>query len=294
MARHDATGHGNPDAVRCLNCGADLHGGFCGACGQRSIPADPTVSELVGDAWQELSGYDGRIADTFRTLLRPGQLTLEYLNGRRARYLSPMRLYLTVSVIYFVIAAAVPSDAGGSPAELRGPGSLRIGLWADSPASALGEKERAELKAEIDEAPWPLKLLFQAIEKDPAAFRARLFTVMPRVFFGMLPVFAAIVALFYRGRHFPTTLVFAAHLHAFAFLIFAISEAAKFTRSEVVRVAIGLPVAIAFVIYAVRSFRAVFGGSWSTTIGKGAAIGFVYLLTALPAFFIILVWASLT
>lgn len=293
MAPHDATGRGNPNAVRCLNCGADLHGGFCAACGQRSIPADPTVWELVGDAWQELSGYDGRIADTFRTLLRPGQLTLEYVNGRRAKYLSPMRLYLTVSVIYFLIAAAVPSDAGGSPAELRGPGSLRIGLWDDTRDTALSEKDRAELKARIDEAPWPLKLLFQAIEKDPAAFRARLFTVMPRVFFGMLPVFAAIVALFYRGRHFPTTLVFAAHLHAFAFLMFSISEAAKFTRSDVARAVIGVPIAIAFVFYTVRSFRAVFGGSWPATLGKGAAIGVVYLLTALPAFFIILVWASL-
>ena len=43
--------------------------------------------KLAGDAWQELSGYDGRIAATFRGLLHPGRLTLEYLQGRRARYL---------------------------------------------------------------------------------------------------------------------------------------------------------------------------------------------------------------
>jgi hypothetical protein len=101
------------DDRRCLNCGAALHGAFCGACGQRSVPADPTVSELAGDAWQELSGYDGRVAATFRGLLHPGRLTLEYLQGRRARYLSPVRLYLTVSVIYFLIAATAPQIAGG-------------------------------------------------------------------------------------------------------------------------------------------------------------------------------------
>ena len=81
---------------------------FCGACGQRSVPANPTVSELAGDAWQELSGYDGRIAATFRGLLHPGRLTLEYLQGRRARYLPPIRLYLIASVTYFLLAAAAP------------------------------------------------------------------------------------------------------------------------------------------------------------------------------------------
>ena len=77
---------------RCLNCGADLHGAFCADCGQRAVPANPTIAELAGDAWQELSGYDGRIAATFKGLLRPGLLTVDYLQGRRARYLSPIRL----------------------------------------------------------------------------------------------------------------------------------------------------------------------------------------------------------
>ena len=85
----------------CLNCGAELDGAFCSACGQRSVPADPTVAELAGDAWQELSGYDGRIAATFRSLLQPGRLTLDYLSGKRARYLSPLKLYFTLSLIYF-------------------------------------------------------------------------------------------------------------------------------------------------------------------------------------------------
>ena len=49
------------EAGRCLNCNAPLHGPFCGACGQRAVPPDPTVRELAGDAWNELTGYDGRI-----------------------------------------------------------------------------------------------------------------------------------------------------------------------------------------------------------------------------------------
>src|SRR5262245_46317289 len=95
----------------CLNCGEPLRGSFCSACGQRVVPPDPSVAELAGDAWEELSGYDGRIAATFRGLLHPGFLTREYVAGRRARYLSPLRLYLSVSVLYFLIAASTPAIA---------------------------------------------------------------------------------------------------------------------------------------------------------------------------------------
>ena len=280
-------------AGRCLNCGETLQGAFCSSCGQRSVPADPTVSELAGDAWQELSGYDGRVASTFRGLLHPGRLTADYLQGRRARYLSPIRLYLIASVVYFVVAAAAPADSSRSPAEIRGPGSFRIGLWNDSRSTQLTEEDRTLLKAEIAEAWWPVRVLLEAIDRDPAAFRANLFTVMPRVFFAMLPVFAAIVWLFYRRRRFPTALVFAVHVHAFAFLALTISEAAKFTEYPPVMGAVGIAVALFLVVYVLRALRGVFGGGWGLTLAKAAAIGFVYVLASLPAFIVILIWASL-
>src|SRR5437763_7136925 len=85
--------------VKCLNCGATLAGPFCAECGQRAIPPYPSVRDLMVDAFWELSGWDGRFASTVRALLRrPGLLTLEFLNGRRARYLSPVRLYLMASL----------------------------------------------------------------------------------------------------------------------------------------------------------------------------------------------------
>ena len=91
-----------PDTTeqRCLNCDLPLTGAFCSTCGQRAVPPHPTVRELLGDAWAELTGYDGRIARTVRALLlHPGRLTREFMEGHRARYISPVRLYLTASVI---------------------------------------------------------------------------------------------------------------------------------------------------------------------------------------------------
>jgi hypothetical protein len=293
MAQRVAIGVTDSDAGRCLNCGAEMHGAFCAACGQRSVPADPTVAELAGDAWQELSGYDGRVAETFKKLLHPGRLTLEYLAGHRARYLSPVRLYLTLSVIYFLVAAAAPVDPSSRPGQLQGPGSFRFGVWTTDEAQMTAE-DRAEMQAQLNEMWWPLRALIDSIQKDPAAFRNRLFVIMPRVFFGMLPVFAGIVWLFYRGRKFPAALVFATHLHACAFLAFTVSEAAKFTMSQVFAAGVSITLMLIFVGYVLRSFKAVFGESWPRTLCKAAGIGVAYSVAAVPAFMIILIWASLT
>ena len=134
--------------------------------------------------------------------------------------------------------------------------------------------------------------MLRAVATDPIGFRARVMTIMPRVFFALLPVFAVIVACFYRGRRFPTSLVFAVHLHAFAFTAFTLSEAAKLTGSIGFEVAVSGVMTVVFAAYALLALRTVFGGSWPITVVKAAAIGVVYLIASLPAFAIILAWAS--
>ena len=284
-----------PDAGRCLNCGAPLHGTFCAGCGQRAVPPHPTVRELAGDAWHELSGYDGRIMATIRGLTRPGFLTREYLEGRRAHYLPPVRIYLIVSVIYFVIAASVPETIANSDVgTIEGPGGMRIGITRDNDDAVISAEDRAGLLKELDTAPRYVQPMIRAIAEDPSGFRQRMLTVMPRVLFALLPVFAGLVALFYRKRHFPTALVFAVHLHAFAFVVFAISESLKFTGNERLAEVAGAIIAIVFAIYALKAFRAVYSGRWPTTIAKAAAIGFLYLIASIPAFIAIILWASFT
>lgn len=279
-------------AERCLNCGADLHGAFCAACGQRAVPPDPTIKELAGDAWHELTGYDGRIAATIRGLLHPGRVTIEYLRGHRATYLPPVRVYLIASLVYFVIAAAAPPTPPRRAGEVTGPVGIRLGLWSTSNRE-LTDEDRAELREDVESAPAVLRPLLRSLVTDPEAVRARLFTTMPRVFFAMLPVFAAIVALFYRGRRFPTHLVFAAHVHAFAFAVLTLSEAAKFTRNDVVQAVVGLAMVLIVLGYGLRALKAVYGGGWVRTLAKAAGIGLIYLVASVPAFIIILTWAAI-
>jgi len=63
------------------------------------------------DAFGDLFEIDSRLWRTLIPLLvRPGKLTLDYLEGRRARYMPPFRMYLVLSVIFFVIAFFDPED----------------------------------------------------------------------------------------------------------------------------------------------------------------------------------------
>lgn len=279
-------------AERCLNCNGRLSGPFCSSCGQRAVPPDPTVAELTGDAWQELSGYDGRILATVRGLLRPGHLTLEYIAGRRAHYLPPLRVYLAVSVLYFVLAASAPQMGRQTAAEVNA-GGVRIGFSGSQPAEVLTAEDRTALLAELDQAPFWLRPMLRAVVEDPAGFRSRIYTNMPRVLFAMLPVFAAIVSLFYRGRNFPVSLVFAAHLHAFAFVAIGVSELAKFTRSESVAVTVSAVALAALTAYVLLAFRRVYGGGWLSVVGRGVVIGVVYTLASIPFFMLMIAMAAM-
>jgi hypothetical protein len=92
-----------PDSAsaRCPNCGEDVLGRFCHGCGQRHRET-PSLRRFVAEGIGEILSFDGRFWRTLRPLLfQPGRLSAEYLAGRRARYVPPVRLYLIVSLVYF-------------------------------------------------------------------------------------------------------------------------------------------------------------------------------------------------
>jgi hypothetical protein len=103
--------HHDPAATHCGNCGAPLGGAFCQTCGQKVVGPDVSLHEFFHEAVEELAHFDGKIVQTLRLLLtQPGMLTREFLDGRRVRYISPLRVYLTCSVLFFGLAAVAPVD----------------------------------------------------------------------------------------------------------------------------------------------------------------------------------------
>jgi hypothetical protein len=129
----------------CLNCGAPLAGPYCAACGQRRLNLDPTFHDLLHDASHELTHWEGKVPGTLVTLfLHPGRLTIDFLSGRRARWLSPLRLYLICSVAYFVSVPLMQSATKRSSEEL----AMLVVTRSDG-TKAMTPEGRAELQGTL-------------------------------------------------------------------------------------------------------------------------------------------------
>lgn len=89
----------------CRNCGTPMQSVFCPNCGQKDVDLERPLRDLLGEVIRETVDIDGRAARTLRILLvRPGALTVEFLAGHRKRYTPPFRLYLVISVLFFLVA----------------------------------------------------------------------------------------------------------------------------------------------------------------------------------------------
>jgi hypothetical protein len=110
-ARTVEPGHGerSADAVRglCLNCGTGLKGAYCHRCGQAEH-----VHRSLSDIWHDLAHgvlhFEGKIWNTLPLLAwRPGELTRRYIHGERARFVSPMALFLFSVFLMFALFGAI-------------------------------------------------------------------------------------------------------------------------------------------------------------------------------------------
>ena len=280
----------NIHSDRCLNCAAELRGRFCGACGQRAIAPYPSVSEVAGEAWRELSGYDGRLARTLRILLgRPGALTTETLEGRRARYISPVRLYLAASLIYFVSAAAIPNTRVPAPAVL--PGSTVKITIDPSGAAPLSPEDRERALEHIERAPWWAQATMRPVLLDPAGFQSRFRQTLPRVLFVLVPVFAGILALFYRRRPFTQHLIFAIHLHTVVFIALTVREFSQLAGSLAVVRVFDTAAALAILFWSLAGLRRVYRDSWGRTLIKAGGLALVYVVAGVAALLGTFIWA---
>ena len=95
-----------PTTAQCKNCNTAMLGPFCHNCGQRDLNLRRSLAALVVDPLRETFDVDGRLARTLATLIfTPGVLTQSYLDGRRQYFTPPVRLYLVVSLLFFLLVA---------------------------------------------------------------------------------------------------------------------------------------------------------------------------------------------
>lgn len=117
-------------ATRCYNCDAPIAGPFCSACGQRTGTRSLSLGHLLQEAVGDVYHLDSRLWRTLRLLLfKPGSLTLDYLAGRRERYVPPFRLYLVVSLLLFLFTPEA-SDVDLVPMQFSTPATVQKAIDA--------------------------------------------------------------------------------------------------------------------------------------------------------------------
>ncbi|MBC7949876.1 MAG: DUF3667 domain-containing protein [Chitinophagaceae bacterium] len=88
----------------CLNCGTITQGRFCHVCGQENVVPKESFWGMVTHFFNDITHFDGKFFTSMRWLItKPGMLSLEYVNGRRAKYLHPIRMYVFTSAVFFII-----------------------------------------------------------------------------------------------------------------------------------------------------------------------------------------------
>jgi hypothetical protein len=253
-----------PSDPGCANCGARLTGLFCAACGQKVQAGPPTVREFVHDAVDEVFSVDGKFFRSIYFLFtRPGFLTRELFNGRRNRYVRPLRLYLICSVAMFGMMAltseritidrpAPPSSPAPASAEER---TAQFGVTSEM----LTDEEQRQMDEQINNG-------------------------IPRLMFLMVPGFALIVMLVMRGsgRTYPQHLYFALHVHAFVFGMSALLLPLNLWGRTAEAVSALSRIALSL-IYGVAALKTAYGVSWLSATLRLAIIASAYLAWMLLA-----------
>jgi hypothetical protein len=234
--------------TECPNCRAMLDGPFCGQCGQKAARLNPSFGEFLHELFHELLHFDGKIVQSVRLLLiRPGFLSREHFEGRRIRYVSPIRLYLIFSILYFAIAAVAP-EAG-----------FRVS-WTPGPNDDPAEKPLRE----------------QAMREVVSHW-------IPRAMFVLVPVFAGLVALAARhsGRNYPQHLYFALHVHAAWFFAGVVAAAARIAAVPYLTPAVAGMASLYGPLYLVQAFRRAYDATPSRAVLRAVAIAGAYAIIGL-------------
>jgi hypothetical protein len=155
------TDDGHTHETNCLNCRALLAGDYCSVCGQKAH-VHRTLTAFWHDLAHGVLHLDGKLWHTLPMLAwKPGELTRRYVDGERAKFVSPMALFLFSVFLMFAVFSFTGTHVLNGPAEVEGATSGRVRAEADF------EKAQKELQAELSSLQQERERLLAA--KQPTA-----------------------------------------------------------------------------------------------------------------------------
>ena len=299
-----------------------LTGPYCAQCGQPAIDYHRSFGSLLADAADAFFNFDARFLQSFGLLLfKPWRLTNEFVEGKRARHVHPLRVYLIASVLFFLVINFLSKNAHlendrspdhtklslavSSPtpiplvASTPSPGfSLGISALPSASASPLPEKSDifVDFDGEENQAGFGGWLEKRAKEKiGPTGDRGDLFlktliqNIAPMVLC-CIPLFALVLKILYvfKRRFYIEHLVFALHTHAFVFLstllIIGIGFLLHWKAPPAFTPLVCTFLGFAVVIQLLVAIRKVYRQNWLATLFKFGLGSVIYVVMLSLAF----------
>ncbi|TAG03648.1 MAG: DUF3667 domain-containing protein [Betaproteobacteria bacterium] len=274
------------EAHACRNCGTPAPGKYCPECGQDTDPRPPSAREFVNHFFGNYIAVKGSFIQTlWRLISKPGQLTVDYLAGRKRQYILPLRLYVTISVIALLsISIAVNSAMSNEDMvkidakDLQG-NFIAFGNFASVKLDKGGQITCVGVMPESI-----CKRARDRYGASPEVLKSFMRTLPERVvkylgysLFLLMPLFALLMKAVYfnRGKTYGEHIVFALHVHAFWLLILLATVLAPGNWGNVL--ALGMPT------YALLAMRRVYGGRWWTIVSRAAVVSGFYFAALMIA-----------
>ena len=294
----------------CLNCGATVQGRFCQACGQENVEVKESFMHLIMHFIEDLTHFDGKLWKTAKLLLfKPAALTQYYMDGKRASYIHPIRMYLFISAVFFLFIfngevpdkpAPLPDTLKAMPAKDIASGlndGFELNLGEDTVNyKTIASYELAQnklLKEKRDnwlESRLTKKAIELNIKYDNDKFKIGKALIeqfehyFSRMLYISLPLFALFLWILYRrnkNHYFVDHLIFSIHIYcAFFIILFAVKIINLLTEQLMHRtygfIAAITPFVLFFYLY--KALRNHFKQSRSKTVLKFMILNFLTLV----------------
>jgi hypothetical protein len=262
--------------TNCLNCGSEVTGHFCPNCGQENLETRENFFHLAFHFVSDYFHFDSKF---FRSLIllftKPGFMTKEYWEGKRVRYIHPLRLYFFITIVFMIAATYFYQHV--DPARKTGFVQTTVTLdREDSLAVANDPNMSAKFKA--------IALAKKEEMKGGVALGMdHFFHDLKYISFFMLPLYAFVFKLLFLRRKnlYVDHLVYTMHLQSFAYVLagiaFVIATFLDNSLSIIRRVTL-----VSVFIYVVFSLRYLYHQNWVLTILKSViATGLIVFLLGL-------------
>jgi len=277
----------------CPNCFAETAGNFCHQCSQETTLHPPSTREFLHEFIGHYVALEGKLWQSlWLLLLKPGRLTLEYIHGRRVRYVQPLRLYLTFSLIFFALVkfsglavfdtgAQVPARAAASAPGASPSSAAKIQFGNPGEENeTFQDIERLAQRLHPGWGPKAARFLAQPREVVWSQLVKAFFAYGPYAVFALMPVFALLLKLLYlgSGRRFGAHLLFALHANAFAFAMLTLLLIVPSSLDAVSTV-----LTLWLILYLPLAMRRVYGGGWIATVLRWGVLMVLHLLCIVAA-----------